>query len=242
MNKKTNPAALEVKSDNIIFYEIESNDEFDPATLSDKEKEELIAANVKFESEVIQQELMARAHPCNCQMPAIMKRAQTRMMITGQMPVNGQIPVEIIQDDIDTRDFAIIVNSTNGRYTGVALIIAHCKGCGDLHFWGDIGPIAWLCAKTFADNTTLATHHDAVKEAVDKVLAVKNGESIDVKNETTDTLSKKVVNFPGVAAEDAQSDGPMYMLENTETGERTNADDLAEFFGGCAPDKNPDQK
>lgn len=209
---KGTPAPLEVKKENVVFYEIEDNDAYSYEALSPEEKAELAAKNQAFEAQTIQRLLLDRATPCQCQTPRIMERLQAKMKLGLLQPgPNGQVPVELLQEDVDSRQFGIIVDAHDGVYTGVKMVIVKCKGCGDIHFFGDIEAITRMCAEAFAKESDIDAHREAsgIEEAIAQTMA--RGE------------------IP------ADPDGPAFILENAETGERTPADDLgAALLGSSA--------
>lgn len=210
------PEPLEVKKENVIFFEIDAHDDYSYDNLSPEEKADLAEKNNAFEHNVIQRLLLDRAAPCQCQTPRIMKRLETKMRLgTIQPGPNGQIPVELTQEDVDTRQFGVIVTSNNGVYSGVSMIITKCKGCGDIHLHGDIEAITRCFATAIANEIDIETHRAAMDlEGVIAKTMERDGES--------------------AAPTD---DGPAFVLENTETGERTGADDLGStLFGGQGSD------
>lgn len=209
--KTANTNPLIVKPENVTFYDIESNDAFSFANLSAEEVAEIQKANAEFEKTVLHPELMGRAMPCHCQQPKLMERAATRMKLLGQQPVNGQIPVELTQEDIDLNQFGVIVNTINGRYEGLMCILKRCKACSEISIWGAIEPMTAMCAHAFNDYMNRDVQRRAIQEAVD---------ARDAAGDEGD-------------AETSGENSPMFVLENTETGETHAADDLGEaLFGG----------
>lgn len=88
------PEPLEVKKENVVFFEIDAHDDFSYDSLSSEEKADLAEKNNAFEHNVIQRLLLDRAAPCQCQTPRIMKRLETKMRLGAIQPgPNGQIPV-----------------------------------------------------------------------------------------------------------------------------------------------------
>lgn len=207
------PAPLEVKKENVVFFEIETNDGYAYDKLSPEAKAELAQKNSTFEQNTIQRLLLDRAAPCQCQTPRIMQRLETKMRLGLIKPgPNGQIPVELTQEDIDTRQFGVIVTSIDGVYSGVSMIITKCKGCGDIHLHGDIEAIT----RCFA--TAVATEIDIEAQRA----------AMDIEGAIAKTMARD-----GESADSGEED-PAFVLENTETGERTGADDLgAALFGGA---------
>lgn len=212
-------APLVIKPENITFYDIEINDAFDYGALTPEEVTEIQQANADFEAKVLQPELMGRAHPCVCMQEKIMERAITRMKLTNQQPVNGQIPVELTQEDIDMKQFGVVVNTANGRYDGILAILSRCKGCSDIRIWGTIEPLTAMVAMAFNDYMNRQPQRVAVQQALDE------REQSDIAPDGDDTAP--------VVEPNTTADGPMFMLENTETGEKHAADNLGEaLFGG----------
>ena len=215
-NSGKKPTPLEVKRENVVFFEIETNDSYSYKALSPEAKEELAQKNTAFEKNVIQRLLLDRAAPCQCQMPRIMQRLETKMKLGVVHPgPDGQIPMELIQEDVDTRQFGVIVTSINGVYSGVSMIINKCKSCGDIHLHGDIEAITRCFATAIANEIDIEAHRAAM----------------DLEGVITKTMER---DSESVAPAD---DGPAFVLENTETGECTGADDLgAALFGGQGSD------
>ena len=210
---------LIIKPENITFYDIEINDAFDYGALTPEEVTELQKANVEFEVNVLQPELMGRAQPCGCMQEKIMERAITRMKLTNQQSINGQIPVELTQEDIDMKQFGVVIDIVNGRYDSVLAILSRCKGCSEVRIWGTVEPLTAMVAMAFNDYMNRQPQRVAVQQALDE------RERNNIVPDGDDTAP---VVEPG-----ATTDGPMFMLENTETSEKHAADNLGEvLFGG----------
>jgi len=198
---------LAVKPENVVFFEVETNDQYNYASLTQEEKDKRAQANAAFEEQYIQQLMLNHAAPCQCQTPRIMERVQARLKLGVLKPgPNGEIPMELLQEDLDTRKFGVIVTSENGFYKRINMLVTQCKGCGDIHLTGDIDAITRMFAKAISNEIDIKAQQDQIEEAISRTMA----------------------------GNDAPADGPAFVLENTETGERRGADDLgAALFGGA---------
>lgn len=202
---------LTIRKENVTLYELESNDRFDPDRLPEEEQRKIEEANEKFEDTVLQNNLLQKAFPCQCMGPKLQERAMRRASILapshagpGPMSINLQIE----QEDIDQKDFVVVVNEDDGYYTDIRMVISHCKNCGELHMWGEVGPIGELIARAFVDHDTTKAHKDRRTAQLQQII-----DDGPVPPEGT----------------------PMFVMENTETGEITPADDLVNGMLGKGP-------
>ena len=193
---------LEIKSENAQVYAIELTDSFDPDAQSPEVLEAIDEANRKFEDTILREQLMRRATPCSCQHPRMIERARTRMEILGANPNNG---IPIMQEDIDTRHFGVVITCKDGVYQNIEAIVSRCKGCSDVHIWCELEPVTSLLAHTILDHMNNADRRNAMIEEQFAKRAASNVEG---------------------------STNPRFILENTETGEQQVADDLGALFAG----------
>lgn len=198
---------IEVKLDHINVYELEDNDSFNYDSLPKEKQEEIDQINEKFEKTTLQQVLHDKAIPCQCMAMEIQERAIRRAsLLSGGR--NMPISLELTQDDIDQKDFVVVINTENGIYSDIRCIVSHCRRCGELHMWGELEPIGNLLAHCFVDHDTTQQH----------------------KKDREDRIRDMIANTP--VPEDGR---PQFVLENTETGEMTPADDLVRSLAGDAP-------
>lgn len=80
--------------------------------------------------------------------------ARVRLM-PNPPPPGAPIPMELIQDDVDAKDFGVVVSMENGVYKDVVLVIVHCKGCNTVTFSAmTIDAITYLLAEAYTKHTT----------------------------------------------------------------------------------------
>lgn len=131
---------LTVKDEHLIFYEIESNEKFDPDALSDEEKAAIEENHNKVE-DALRKYLVGLAigHACICQQSKVIQRAQrsAQLIQTGQAPT-----IRFEQNDVDNYVFGVVISSTNGIYREEPLcVVVWCQSCNSLQFFGDLRPL-----------------------------------------------------------------------------------------------------
>ena len=202
-------AKLEVKLDNINVYELESNDSFDYDALPEEKQKEIDAVNEKYERTKLQQAVQSKAGPCQCMSMELQERAMRRAsLLTAHSQPGMPIQLELTQADIDQKDFVVILNTDDGVYGDIRCIVSHCKRCGEMHVWGDLAPLGDLLAHSFVDYDTTQQN----------------------KQKRADQMQKLIDETP--IPPDGQ---PQFILENTETGEMTPADDFVRAMVGAGP-------
>lgn len=191
------PNKFKIKDENLLFFMVEMNDDFDESVLTDEERQEIQRQNDIFEERVIDPAIFSKVAPCQCQMPRIQQRIQSRLAILGEKALlpNGQIQMEIEQEDVDAYQFGVIVECLNGVYQRLLFLVRRCKGCQIIQQWGEIGPYVRMLVDIFDK------FHDTDFAEPEERAIPKEGE---------------------------------FILENTETGERTEAGSLGELFGSIA--------
>ena len=199
---------LEVKLDLVNVYELESDESFDYDKLPPEEQKAIDDSNEKYEHNELQKSLMEKALPCQCMSRELQERAMRRASILSQGPGPMPIQLQLTQDDLNQKDFVVIINTDKGIYKDVRCIVSHCRRCGEMHLWGDLEPIGTLLAHAFMD-------HDTTEYRKDKRA-----------NEM-----KKLIDEGPKPPEGT----PQFILENTETGEITPADDLVRGLAGLDP-------
>ena len=200
---------FQIKPENVMIYELESNDNFNFDELPPEKQQEIRKKNDQYEATAIRNSLIEKSMPCQCLMPVMAERARRRAsIIPSTVGPNGQINIQLEQQDIDQKDFIVIVNEDDGLYTDVRMVVSHCKNCGELHAWGDLGPIGDLVAKAFVDYDTTQEKRRRQAEKLKELIG------------------------DGPKAPDGQ---PTFMLEDTDTGKMTPADDLMDQLTGKAP-------
>ena len=155
---------LTVKDENIEFYEIEKNDNFDESALTDEEKNHIKHENDDFENGVVRQVIIHRAitSPCTCQAKKIMQRQMRRASIAG--PVAGA-NMQFTQEDIDNYYNGVIVLAEGGIDKKMLLYARQFKNCKNVEFNGDIRPMMRGLAQFYCDFLP-----DDEKEAKQKAL------------------------------------------------------------------------
>ena len=205
------PNKLMVNLELVNVYELESDDSFDYEALPEKEQKVIDEQNDAFDNGVLQQYLMGKAMPCQCMTRELQERAMRRAAILSQGPGPMSVQLDITQVELDQTDFVVIINTERGIHKDIRFAVSHCRRCGAMFFWGDLNPIGDLIAHAFVD-------HDTTQQR---------------KNKRAAQLQKLIDEGP--KPPDGQ---PQFILENTETGEITPADDLinAMVNGGPMPD------
>lgn len=204
-----NPNEIKIKAENTLIYELESDETFDYDALDEEAQKVIDAANEKYENNELQNALRPKAVPCACMAQELQERALRRASLlagTNNGPMNIQIQLE--QKDFDQKNFVVILNTEKGYYSNIRCIISHCKRCGELHFWGELEPFGDVISRRFVDYDTTQANKEK-REAQMKEL---------------------IANTP--VPEDGR---PQFVLEDTETGELTPADDLVRSLAGGGP-------
>lgn len=131
---------LTVKDENLIFYEIESDEAFNMSALSDDERKQIAQNHEQVEAGIRKYLVeMAITHACICQQSKIIQRTQrtASMIKTGQAPV-----LRVVQEDIDNYVFGVVVSSVDGMYREMPLCtVIWCQTCNSLQFFGDLRPL-----------------------------------------------------------------------------------------------------
>jgi len=182
-----------IKDDNVDLYEIDSNDAFRMGALSDDEQKAIHEANAKFTQEVIEPVLFQYCNPCQCRMAEVQERMMARIRLMPNPPPPGTpIAMELLQEDVDAREFGIVVLSDSGVYKDIALVIVRCKNCNTVNFYGQIKPITYLMARAFTDHSNREAALAPLREAA-------SGESDEYTMTDLDTGEKTGCNDLGEA-------------------------------------------
>lgn len=199
---------LQVKQDNITSFDIELNDGFKIAALSEDEQKAIMDQNAEFEQKYVQQALLKHASPCNCRMPIIQERMMTRIRLMPTPPPPGTpIQMGLLQEDVDAQSFGIVLTTLNGVYKSIDTIVVGCKSCGAVQIFGGVEGLTRAIAKGRTEELT----YNQLMEAT----AAENGESGEYMIENLDTGEKTGCDDLGQALF-GQGDGGV-QLESTDT-------------------------
>ena len=131
---------IAIKDENIIFYELESNPDFDESALSEEERAKVEANHAAMEAKYKDRLLhLAFSQACPCLQQRVIERTMKRAaLIQTQNPPQAQF----MQEDADDHVFGIIASSTNGMYAEDMLCaVVWCQNCGSMKFYGDLRPL-----------------------------------------------------------------------------------------------------
>ena len=143
--------------ENVLFLEIEKNDDFDEAALSDEEYNEIKRQNEKLTHDHVTTKLLANAGVCNCQMEAFTKKhmAKAKLLYGTNQAYQQQYQAKVEQEDVDKFKFSVIVTTENGVMNPEpACIMRECKFCHKVDIWGDIDVLTRIVAESTANKIT----------------------------------------------------------------------------------------
>lgn len=143
--------------ENVLFLEIEKNDDFDEATLSDEEYNEIKKQNEKLTHDHVTTKLLANTGVCNCQMEAFTKKhmAKAKLLYGTNQTYQQQYQAKVEQEDVDKFKFSVIVTTENGVMDPEpACIMRECKYCHKVDIWGDIDVLTRIVAESTANKIT----------------------------------------------------------------------------------------
>lgn len=227
-----------VKDENITAYEIEANDNFSYDRLSEEELAEIHKCNETFMNTVVQSELLIKAMPCVCQHGRIIERTRTRMKILNKDAMAGQIPIQIEQEDIDTKKFGVILHSDNGKLVGIGSIVTECKQCHEVHIYGNAEVITRLIANGYSEYMNMLVSRADIEDAIEDRCECNDECSCECctgdcschcKGDTNDTDEVKVQDL---VVDDMDPSDSTFVSENIETGEVHDADSIVRMLSG----------
>lgn len=143
--------------ENVLFLEIEKNDDFDDSTLSDEEYDRIRKKNEKLTHDHVTTKLLANTGVCNCQMEEFTKKhmAKARLLYGTNQTYQQQYQAKVEQEDIDKFKFSVIVTTENGVMDPEpACIMRECKFCHKVDIWGDIDVLTRIVAESTANKIT----------------------------------------------------------------------------------------
>ncbi|MCM1230239.1 MAG: hypothetical protein NC489_08900 [Ruminococcus flavefaciens] len=192
-----------IKDENIVFYEIETANEFKGKKLTDEEIAELEKKNEPVIDELKQYLVdITFQHTCACHQPRIIQREMAKPQI---VPTNGPRQIHYQQSDFDNYVYGVVMMSDHGIHKGIPLLVViQCQTCRSLQFIGDIRPLMRLLSVGFRDNL------DAMEIPAGDMPGIIFEEPKPV------TETKK----------------PEFIMKDLETGKEIPADDLAEALFG----------
>lgn len=120
--------------ENVLFYEIEENDDFDYDALPEEEQKELDNYNAQKDEEFTHT-LLDTIFPdnlCRCQVANFLKREMSK----AKLITNGQPTPTLRQEDVDQFKFAVTVLTKNGKHDTVSTIVRECKKCHKIEYYG----------------------------------------------------------------------------------------------------------
>lgn len=120
--------------ENVLFYEIEENDDFDYDTLSEEDQKALDNYNAQ-KNEEFTSTLLDTIFPdnlCRCQVADFIKREMSK----AKLITNGQPTPTLRQEDVDQFKFAVTVLTKDGKYNTVSTIVRECKKCHKIEYYG----------------------------------------------------------------------------------------------------------
>lgn len=191
---KTEPKPkLVVKDENIHLFEVEVNDNFKLNEQSKEQLEVMDAENAKFEQELIQPLMLSHCDPCQCRMPEIQARIMTRIKLMPNPPPPGApIQVELMQEDVDAREFGVVVSSENGVYNDVPFLVTRCKKCNTIQLYGQIEGLTYAIASGITQTANR-------RQVFEMLRAAQSGESDEFKMTDLDTGEETGCNNLGEA-------------------------------------------
>ena len=202
---------LSIKDDNISIYELESDPVFDYDAQDEEVRAEIDRENQQFENKTLRPLMMSHFGLCPCRAQKVQERALTRARLMGARP-DKPIMIGPEQQDLDMVQFGAIVGADQGVHKTVTLIITRCKDCGHMEFYGDLDPVMHLMAN--GTNVYMGEHASSMPD-----VDLSNAKIVSGNGSLEDRLPEELR-------------GAEFILEDTETGELTAADDLAEALYG----------
>lgn len=120
--------------ENVLFYEIEENDDFDYDALTEEDQKALDSYNAQKDDEFTNT-LLDTIFPdnlCRCQVADFIKREMSK----AKLITNGQPTPTLRQEDVEQFKFAVTVLTKNGKHDTVSIIVRECKKCHKIEYYG----------------------------------------------------------------------------------------------------------
>lgn len=162
--------------ENVLFYEIEKEDDFVLDDLPEDERNKIEEENLKFMSEAIEPQVKKSFGICPCQMGDYVQRMEQQRIIRN-IPPQQYNPV-IDQKEFNKYMYAVIVISEHGKMTGISAIIRSCKFCHKLDYWGDIEIFSHMVAE-ITTNFVSAKQCDAEEEMQEPEVVMEDVDTTD---------------------------------------------------------------
>ena len=143
--------------ENVLFLEIEKNDNFDDSLLSDEEYDRLKKKNEKLTHDHVTTKLLSNTGVCSCQMEEFTKKhmAKAKLLYGTNQLYQQQYQANVEQEDVDKFKFSVIVTTENGVMDEEpACIMRECKYCHKVDIWGDIDVLTRIVAESTANKIT----------------------------------------------------------------------------------------
>lgn len=169
--------------ENVLFYEIEENDDFDYDGLSETEQKELDEYNSQKNDEFTKN-LLDTIFPdnlCRCSVAEFIKREMSK----AKLITNGQATPTLRQGDVDNFKFAVTVITKNGRYDNVSTIIRECKKCHKIEYYGSAEVFSQLLSEATVNFINNSKAQDDLQDVdVSEVLDNAGLDAEDIEFET----------------------------------------------------------
>ena len=175
--------------ENVLFLEIEKNDNFDDSLLSDEEYDRLKKKNEKFTHDHITTKLLANTGVCSCQMEEFTKKhmAKAKLLYGTNQLYQHQYQANVEQEDVDKFKFSVIVMTENGLMDEEpACIMRECKFCHKVDIWGDIDVLTRIVAESTANKITNQQIEELWEQEAAEVIETENPEIENIIEDAQD--------------------------------------------------------
>lgn len=222
-----NKPKLEVKTENIINFSIELNDDYKSENGKMTEEEEIAMAT--YYVDVLKPRLFKHAAPCECQLGRIVERDEAKNRILNLDGKKGPFNPTILQEDIDTSLFTVIMTKKNGKPHNTEFICKSCKNCGKIEMFGDIIPLTQCIAESINSYINAIEMNDRIIEA-EKEASANAAAATTAADEAAEADTTPAVDPIEVDDVDETADG--YTMTDVDTGEVTPIGTLNDLIQG----------
>lgn len=196
--------------ENVLFLEIEKNDNWNEEFLTDEEYNALKKKNDKLTKEHVTKRLLANTGVCSCQMEEFTKKhmQRARLLYGTNQTYQQQYQAKVEQEDVDKFKFSVIVITENGLMDPEPAFIAReCKLCHKIDMWGDIDVLTRIVAESTANKLTNQAEEEQRQRLADEAARMTNATEI-VDAEVIEENSEDLV-FEDIPDEEIENSEPV---------------------------------
>ena len=173
--------------ENVLFLEIEKNDDWSEENISEEEYNDIRKKNDKITHDSITTKLLANTGVCNCQMEQFTKKhmAKAKLLYGTNQTYQQQYQAKVEQEDVDKFKFSVIVTTENGVMDPEpACIMRECKHCHKVDVWGDIDVMTRIVAESTANKITNQMAEERRQRDAEEAMRLaemNNGDVVDAE-------------------------------------------------------------